>query len=258
MEDNPRKKRRIHEPDSADEQFCRTMRQKESAYGIRSVKISQVHWKLLADWMIEVQDDYELEHNTLFLAANIVVRYLEKVAVEQSKLQLVAATALFIADKLEAVYPRQLDDYVYICKDQYTRQDIKTMELSILLTLDYMIHAPLANEFLAHCTRSFSSKDRLLAMYILELTLLDRRFMHVLPSLLAASVAYVVDKINDRNVDTERKVLGYTQQRVRLCAYVIYSIVAEKRDNCCTKKYSKARYLSVAESPIPFIKFDMD
>ena len=56
---------------------------------------------ILIDWLVEVQENFELFHETLYLAVKIVDRYLEQREVKKEYLQLVGATAMLIAAKFE-------------------------------------------------------------------------------------------------------------------------------------------------------------
>lgn len=56
---------------------------------------------LLVDWMVEVQESFEMNHETLYLAVKIVDIYLSKVQIEKEKLQLVGCAALFLASKYD-------------------------------------------------------------------------------------------------------------------------------------------------------------
>lgn len=56
---------------------------------------------LLVDWMVEVQETFELNHETLYLAVKIVDIYLSKVPIEKEKLQLIGAAALFMSCKYD-------------------------------------------------------------------------------------------------------------------------------------------------------------
>lgn len=66
--------------------------QKDMTKGMRAI---------LVDWMVEVQESFELNHETLYLAVKLVDRYLMKHTVKKSELQLVGATAICIAAKFD-------------------------------------------------------------------------------------------------------------------------------------------------------------
>lgn len=56
---------------------------------------------LLIDWMVEVQESFELNHETLYLAVKIVDTYLGKEKVSKDALQLLGAASLLIACKYD-------------------------------------------------------------------------------------------------------------------------------------------------------------
>lgn len=59
---------------------------------------------LLIDWMVEVQESFELNHETLYLAVKIVDTYLGKELVSKDALQLLGAAALLIACKFDVSF----------------------------------------------------------------------------------------------------------------------------------------------------------
>lgn len=59
---------------------------------------------LLVDWMVEVQESFELNHETLYLAVKLVDLYLTKVTVGKETLQLLGAASLFIASKFDVSF----------------------------------------------------------------------------------------------------------------------------------------------------------
>ena len=62
---------------------------------------------ILVDWLVEVQENFELFHETLYLAVKTVDRYLSKKEVKKEYLQLVGATSMLIAAKFEV--------HVHVC-----------------------------------------------------------------------------------------------------------------------------------------------
>lgn len=86
----------------------------------------------LVDWMVEVQENFELNHETLYLGVKLVDRYLSLAPVTRAALQLVGATALFLASKYDERCPPSIQDFLYICDDAYSRQELIAMEASVL------------------------------------------------------------------------------------------------------------------------------
>lgn len=64
-------------------------------------EISKWMRSLLVDWMVEVQESFELNHETLYLAVKIVDTYLGKERVSKDALQLLGAASLLIACKYD-------------------------------------------------------------------------------------------------------------------------------------------------------------
>lgn len=58
---------------------------------------------VLVDWMVEVQENFELNHETLYLSVKIVDAYLAKVKITKDLLQLVGAAALFLSCKYDVI-----------------------------------------------------------------------------------------------------------------------------------------------------------
>jgi hypothetical protein len=77
---------------------------------------------ILVDWLVDVHLKFKLFADTLFITINIIDRYLERVAIPRTKLQLVGVAALFIACKYEEVYSvPHIKDLVYVCDRAYSK-----------------------------------------------------------------------------------------------------------------------------------------
>ena len=127
---------------------------------------------LLVDWLVEVQVQFDLLQETLFLSVSILDRFLQEEGQKTHKdqLQLVGVTALFIACKVEEVFMPDISDFVLITDNSHSKQDIKNMEIKILGTLNFKLSRPLPLSFLfLSCQEGHIT---LLSQYILELSLL--------------------------------------------------------------------------------------
>ncbi|XP_051553976.1 G2/mitotic-specific cyclin-B3-like isoform X2 [Myxocyprinus asiaticus] len=58
---------------------------------------------ILVDWLVEVQENFELNHETLYLAVKITDHYLAVTQAKRESLQLIGSTAMLIASKFECV-----------------------------------------------------------------------------------------------------------------------------------------------------------
>ncbi|XP_078519967.1 G2/mitotic-specific cyclin-B3 [Lissotriton helveticus] len=151
--------------------------------------ISREMRAILVDWMVEVQENFELNHETLYLAVKMVDHFLAVSVSMREKLQLIGSTAILISSKFEERCPPCVDDFLYICDDAYKRDEIISMEMEILRKLDFDINIPISYRFLrrfAKCARA-NMETLTLARFICELTLQDYDYVQESASKLAAS-----------------------------------------------------------------------
>ena len=84
---------------------------------------------ILVDWLVEVADEFRMDPQTLYLAMSITDHFLSSMLVTRSKLQLVGITSLYIAAKLEEIYPPQLGEFAYITDNTYSKQQVRIESL---------------------------------------------------------------------------------------------------------------------------------
>ncbi|KAI5703175.1 hypothetical protein M8J76_005751 [Diaphorina citri] len=145
---------------------------------------------VLVDWLIEVAEEYKMHNETLHLAINYVDRFLSLMSVVRSKLQLLGTTALFVASKYEEIYPPEVNEFVYITDDTYTKKQLLKMETLILKVLNFDLNIPTVHSFICHITVSghLDQSVLYLAQYLSELALVSGDpFLQFLPSLIACS-----------------------------------------------------------------------
>lgn len=91
-------------------------KQPDITSGMRSV---------LVDWLVEVGDEFSLQPATLYRAVGLVDRFLSLMSVMRGKLQLVGTTAMYMAAKLEEIYPPELADFAYITDNTYCQKQVR-------------------------------------------------------------------------------------------------------------------------------------
>lgn len=79
---------------------------------------------ILIDWLIEVHLKFKLLPESLFLTVNLIDRFLEKVMVPRTQLQLVGVTAMLIASKYEEIYAPTAKEFAYITDRAVSKRDI--------------------------------------------------------------------------------------------------------------------------------------
>lgn len=162
---------------------------------------NEIQWHMratLVDWLLQVHMRYHMLPETLFIAINIIDRFLSVRVVSLAKLQLVGVIAMFIAAKYEEIVAPSVDEFVAMTEGGHSKDEIFKGERIILSTLDFKISS--------YCSpyswvRKISKADdydiqvRTLAKFLMEVTLLDHRFLRAKPSLIAAISMFLSKKM---------------------------------------------------------------
>ena len=162
---------------------------------------TELTWEMrqtLVDWLLQVHLRYHLLPETLWIAINIVDRFLGNRTVSVMKLQLVGVTALFVASKFEEILAPSVDEFVYMCENGYTRDEILKGERIVLETLDFKVSnycSPYTWMRRISKADDYDIQTRTLCKYLVEVTLLDYRFLRVKPSLIAAIGMFTARKM---------------------------------------------------------------
>lgn len=155
-----------------------------------------LEWHLrgvLVDWLVEVHTRFHLLPETLFLAVNIIDRFLSARIVELERLQLVGITAMFIASKYEEVLSPHCQNFRHVADDGFSEDEILKAERFVLSALNYDLSYPNPINFLRRISKAdnYDIQTRTLGKYLLEISLLDHKFMAYQPSHIAAASMYL-------------------------------------------------------------------
>ncbi|KAF9003393.1 cyclin-like protein [Cyathus striatus] len=156
----------------------------------------ELAWKMrgiLTDWLIQVHVRFRLLPETLFLAVNIIDRFLSARVVSLAKLQLVGITCLFIAAKFEEVVAPSVTHFLMCADSSYTESEILQAERYVLKTLDWNLGYPNPVHYLRRVSKAddYNVKVRTLAKYLLEISCLEWRLIAAPPSLMAAAAIWL-------------------------------------------------------------------
>jgi hypothetical protein len=162
-----------------------------------------LEWKMrgiLIDWLIEVHTRFHLLPETLFLAVNIIDRFLSTKVVQLDRLQLVGVTGMFIASKYEEVISPNVANFRHVADDGFTEEEILSAERYVLTALNYDLSYPNPMNFLRRISKAdnYDIQTRTLGKYLMEISLLDHRFMGYLPSRIAAASMYLARAILEK------------------------------------------------------------
>jgi hypothetical protein len=164
---------------------------------------SELEWKMrgiLVDWLLEVHTRFRLLPETLFLAVNIIDRFLSSKVVQLDRLQLVGVTAMFIASKYEEVLSPHVQNFRHVADDGFTEEEILSAERFVLTALDYDLSYPNPMNFLRRISKAdnYDVQTRTLGKYLLEISCLDHRFLEYPPSHVSAAAMYLARMVLDR------------------------------------------------------------
>ena len=152
---------------------------------------TEIQWSMrsvLMDWLVQVHLRFNLLPETLFLTVNYIDRFLSSKIVSLGKLQLVGATAIFVAAKYEEITCPSVNEIVYMVDNGYTIDEILKAERFMLSMLQFELGWPGPMSFLRKISKAddYDLETRTLAKYFLEITIMDERFIGSPPSYVAA------------------------------------------------------------------------
>ena len=114
--------------------------QRDFSYITKHPKLRPRMRSVLLDWLIEVSEVYRLHRETFYLAVDFVDRFLSRqVNIAKTRLQLVGVTALFVASKIEEIYPPKLAEFAYVTDGACTSDEILGQEVSLLTALEWKL-----------------------------------------------------------------------------------------------------------------------
>ncbi|OAD52933.1 G2/mitotic-specific cyclin-B [Eufriesea mexicana] len=205
---------------------------------------------VLVDWLVEVHQQFHLMQETLYLTVAIIDRFLQSFrSIDRKRLQLVGVTAMFIASKYEEMYSPDINDFVYITDNAYSKEEILQMEMLIVRTLDYSFGRPLPLHFL----RRYSKAGKQ--------SLVHYEMCHYRPSLIAAAAIYLAFLIIDNDDEDEQKVV-WTNTLAHYSTYSkddVFPVVREtasiivnadkSKYQAVRKKYAQLKCMKISTRP---------
>jgi len=210
----------------------------------------------LINWLVEVQEVFEINHETLYLAVKLFDLFLDRVPnIKPQNLQLIASAAVFIASKFEERMPLLVDDLITISRDTFDRDSLFFTEYRILKAVGFNLGAPLSYRFLRRYARvSKTGMSTLtLARYILETSLMFFDFCRVSESLIAAAsllLALRMKKLGEWNHEL-RLHSGYKLEEVEPLMWALNHMIIGRREefdrlDTVYKKYSHKIFYEAA------------
>ncbi|XP_004704961.1 G1/S-specific cyclin-E1 isoform X1 [Echinops telfairi] len=236
------------------EEVWKIMLNKESTYS-RDMHFMQRHPLLqpkmrtiLLDWLMEVCEVYKLHRETFYLAQDFFDRYMAtQENVVKTLLQLIGISTLFIAAKLEEIYPPKLHQFAYVTDGACSGDDILRMELNIMKALNWHL-SPLTvvswlnvymqvaylNDFCEVLLPQYPQQIFIQIAELLDLCVLDVGCLEFSYGILAASALY-----HFSSTELVQKVSGYQWCEIERCAkwMVPYAMVIRETGSSKLKHF---------------------
>ncbi|KRX01875.1 Cyclin-like protein [Pseudocohnilembus persalinus] len=221
---------------------------------------------ILYDWLIKVHIKFKLVDECLFMAINLIDRYLEKTKISRDKFQLLGITCLFISSKVEEIYPPHIKDFASVTNGACTKYDIIRMEGQLCKVLEFNLCIPSSLVFLNRYSRldknmaSLNSKEYYLARYLLELSFLDSKFLQYTQANIAASSVYLSNQIFDKKEfwnEAQIHQSQFSEKEIRKCALDLYFFLQDVKKNSqftegVRNKFRGQKYLEIADISITY------
>lgn len=218
---------------------------------------------ILIDWMVEIQETFELNHETLYNAVKLTDMYLCKTKnVDKNTIQKLACVAIFIAAKYDERSPPLVDDLIYLSGDRFSRDELLAMERELFATVGYDLGSPLSYRYLRRFGRVCRVDMKTLTMgrFILETSLMVYEYAMVSQSRLAAAAFVLAMRMLDKNNEYEwnpvlEKYSGFTGEEVMPLVEHMNHILHFSKDKWAQltsvrQKYSHEVFFHVASIPM--------
>ena len=138
---------------------------------------------------------------------------------------------MLIASKYEEIYAPEIRDFVYVSDKAYSKEDILSMELDILATLNFDLLTVYPCVLLERYNFIANTDKRVkfYSQYILELSLLEYKMLEYPSSMKAASALLLARKVINKNEKAWNGLLqfttGYSELELKSCTKDLLTIL---------------------------------
>ncbi|KAJ2254157.1 G2/mitotic-specific cyclin [Coemansia sp. RSA 455] len=211
----------------------------------------EVTWRMrreLVNWMVQIHYQLRLLPEALFLAVNILDRYLSKCQVSPSKLELIGLTAVVLASKYETSSTPHISKFISKSGDIYTAQEIVATEADILAAIGFDLSHPSPMTFLHRVPKAENSNlyTYAVAMYLMEICLLDDHLIQYPPSKIAAAGIYLGRHMHGSGPWTAnlRHYSGYTEEELEpVAARMLDHVLDTPANEYVFRKYQERHFM---------------
>ena len=212
---------------------------------LKQAEMSYKHRAILIDWIHSTHKRFKLQNDTLFLAVNILDRYISMRSVRLTQIQLLGLTVLFLASKYEEIYAPELSELLKTVDSVFLKEQVVCLEKDILSSLGFYVSAPTSFKFFIRYSEIFGLAENLnsFGMYLLELSF-DHKIVVFKPSVVAASAVVLTHVLFHKDIDCKFRQNIAVDNDVKNCLNEIIRVLEFARENPLKSvwdKYSKRR-----------------
>jgi len=217
-------------------------------------ELSEKMRMILVDWQVEMQESFQLTHESLYLSVLFIDLYLSKKNVTRENMQLLGACAILLASKFYDRMPPYVDDLVFVCDEAYTREEILKFEVELMTVLEFDINLPVSYLCLRRYGKivGFNMKQLTLARYVLELTLMEYQFARESASKMAsAALLWTLLHFNKTWNESLVYHTSYSREDLLPIVFKLNEMVAKapkKKLRTIYDKYSHENFFKVTEN----------
>ena len=213
------------------------------------------------DWLVQVHSKFHYHLPCLYLAVFFLDSMLLKIDLVPEDYQLLAATSLFLAAKIEEQNPPPIRNLIHDTQNDFTKEDMIEVEKTITTTLDYHLNPILIPHYLSMFLTFMhaNQKEANMTYFICEASLLNEEYISIKPSqIAAAAVCLSITLIRDSVQCTPdfEQYAGYSKEVLQECAQMLLEnciSIATSRFQAIRRKYAKTEMESVSLFQFPEI-----
>ncbi|KAI6655214.1 G2/mitotic-specific cyclin-B3 isoform X1 [Oopsacas minuta] len=230
-------------------------------FSVEQHRVTEKMRTILIEWLVQIQEEFQLCHETLYKAVIIKDLYLSRTTdcIKLEEYQLVGACSLWIASKYEEIYPPNLANFSSLCDNIYSKRRFMQMERDIMRTIDFQLYMPVPYTLTRVLNKIVDGNMALLtlARYICELTLVNFDCCQFASSRVATSCFFIALKMYEHDWSQKiQEFTGYSPFSLKPVIIKLNEILHEsfqnKKKTQIRLKYIHPVFFKVAQkSPIP-------
>jgi len=219
----------------------------------------------LVDWLAGIHRKFELSEPTLFLAINMIDRFLAAKMLKRTKLQLLGCSCLWIASKYHDLFAPAIIDFVTVSANCFSSEQFLSMEVEVLKTLSFELMVPTVLDYADRYSKisvEYLKKERErkilcdLIMYCAEHSVMSYALCQRAPSLVGAacfvfsSLSTKVFTLDTFHGDGLERVIGYSMDALLPAMRDLDAVLkraSRSKHKAVFKKYCSAKRSSIGK-----------